>query len=49
MNIKIIGLWGVMVCSPVDMFVQNVDTVWSATQLVFQYTVPVKVATNPET
>jgi len=38
-----------MFCSLVDMFVQNVDTFWSATQLVFQYTVPVKAVTNPET
>jgi hypothetical protein len=43
------GLWGVMLCSPVDMFVQNVDTIWLATQLVFQDTVLVKAATNPET
>jgi hypothetical protein len=49
MNIKIIGLWGVMLCSPVNVFVQNVDTFWSATQLVFQYIVPVKAVTNPET
>jgi len=48
MNIKIIGLWAVMLRSPVDMFVQNVDNICLVTQLVFQYNVPVKAATNCE-
>lgn len=37
MNIKIIDLWDVVMCSQVDMFVQNVGTVCLTTQVVSIY------------